>query len=203
MLETLNAVDRALFLFVNMTLANPVTDLLMPVVTSDVLLRVGYGAAMVILLLRGDARVRRVVLFSAAALVLTDQLSSAVLKPLIARPRPCQALTDIHLLVACGGGKAMPSSHAANAFGQAALFALAAPRWRWLLLALAAVIALSRVFVGVHYVGDVAVGTLLGAAIGTAAAQGYRWVETRMAERRARPGCIPPNESADGKKARE
>jgi len=168
MLEWLDQIDRAIFLFVNVTLANPVTDLIMPVVTSDNLLRVLYGVIMLALLWKGSARLRWMVLFSALALLLTDQLSSGLLKPLIGRLRPCQALENIHLLVACGGGKAMPSSHAANAFGQAVLFAVSYASLRWPLLIVAAVVALSRVFVGVHYPGDIIVGALLGSAVGLA-----------------------------------
>lgn len=183
MLETLNSIDQALFLFINTTLANPLTDALMPVVTSDNLLRVLYGAAMAILLIKGNARLRWLVLFSALVLLVTDQLSSAVLKPMIARPRPCHVLTDIHLLVGCGGGKAMPSSHAANAFGQAALFALVVPRWRWYLWGFASIVAISRVFVGVHYVGDVVVGAMLGALVGVVLAWAFGWFEMRVVNR--------------------
>ncbi|MCK4371896.1 MAG: phosphatase PAP2 family protein, partial [candidate division Zixibacteria bacterium] len=118
MLEMLSAIDRGLFLFVNMQLANPVTDFIMPIITSDQLLRVAYGAAMAILLWRGNARLRWLVLFSAVALLLTDQLAANVLKELIERPRPCHLMEQVHLLVGCGGGYSMPSAHAANAFGQ-------------------------------------------------------------------------------------
>ena len=58
MLEYLNALDRSVFLFMNVTLANPVTDFFMPVVTSDNLLRVLYGFLMALILWRGDARLR-------------------------------------------------------------------------------------------------------------------------------------------------
>ncbi len=46
MIETLAAIDRELFLFLNATLANPVTDMIMPVITSDHLLRIAYATAM-------------------------------------------------------------------------------------------------------------------------------------------------------------
>jgi len=72
----------------------------------------------------------------------------------------------------------MPSSHAANAFGQAILFALQLPRLRTILLACAATIAVSRVFVGVHYPGDILVGSLLGVIIGWLVSLGYRKVVT-------------------------
>jgi len=166
MLETLNALDKTIFLFLNYTLANPVTDLIMPIVTSDMLLRIAYAITVVLLLWKGDARLRWLVLFSAFALLLSDQSSSKLLKPMIERIRPCHVLNEINLLVGCGGGYSMPSSHAANAFAQAALFSIAVKKTKWYLWIIAGVIAISRVFVGVHYPFDVLVGSALGCFIG-------------------------------------
>jgi undecaprenyl-diphosphatase len=180
MIEFLAELDRSVFLFLNMTLANPVTDFFMPVVTSDNLLRVVYGFLMALILWRGDARLRWLVLFSALTLVATDQLSSAFLKHLIERPRPCHTMVDINLLVGCGGGFSMPSSHAANAMGQAFLFSWCVPRMKYHLYLLAGVIAISRVFVGVHYPGDVIVGTIVGGACGILLAILFSQFETRV-----------------------
>ena len=174
MLELFTQLDTSLFLFFNVTLANPVTDLVMPIVTSDWLLRILYAAAVVLLLIFGNARLRWVVLFSVIVVALTDQLSAGLLKPMIGRLRPCQVLDNINLLVACGGGKSMPSSHAANSFGQAVLFSLMYPRVRWPLLVFAGLVALSRVFVGVHYPFDILAGAVLGATVGLAAAVAAR-----------------------------
>ena len=162
MLEWLINLDTALFLFFNVTLANPVTNFLMPVITSDNLLRVGYGSAMILILWKGDARLRWLVLFSILTLTATDQLASQFFKPLIERARPCQIMENINLLVNCGAGFAMPSSHAANAFGQAAIFGLLFKKFIAPLFIFASVIAISRVCVGVHFVGDILAGDLLG-----------------------------------------
>ena len=168
MIEFLAEVDRVAFLFVNVRLANPVTDLLMPIITSDNILRVAYAAFIAGMLIWGNARLRWFCLFSALTLLLSDQLSASVLKPLFARPRPCQDMSGLHLLVECGAAMAMPSSHAANAFGQAVLFSLFRKKLGVCLYTAATLIALSRVFVGVHYPGDILVGGLLGAACGLA-----------------------------------
>ena len=165
MLETLAELDRSLFLFFNVSLANPVTDFIMPIVTSDNLLRVGYALAMVLILWKGDARLRWLVLVSILVLTLTDLLSAGLFKPMIGRLRPCHVLDNINLLVGCGGGKAMPSSHAANSFGQAILFGLLYVRVRWWLVGVATLIAVSRVFVGVHYPADIVAGAILGALV--------------------------------------
>jgi len=181
MLETLAEFDRSLFLFFNVSLANPVTDFVMPIMTSDNLLRICYALAMLLILWKGDARMRWLVLVSIIVLAFTDQLSAGLLKPMIGRLRPCHVLENINLLVGCGGGKAMPSAHAANAFGQAILFALLYARVRWWLIGLATLIALSRVFVGVHYPGDIIAGALLGTLVALALAFTFeRLMEKRL-----------------------
>ena len=180
MLEFLSQLDTSLFLFFNVTLGNPVTDVIMPVITSDWLLRILYAVAVILLLIFGKARLRWVVVFSILALAVTDQITASLLKPMIGRLRPCHVLENINLLVGCGGGKSMPSSHAANAFAQAVLFSVIYRRWIWLLTIAATLIALSRVFVGVHYPFDIVVGAMIGSAIGLVAA----WSARKFQEQR-------------------
>ncbi len=161
----LESLDRALFHIINGTLANPVTDLLMPFFTADLNLKIFYAACLLLILWKGDARLRWAIIFSLIVVTLTDQLASHVVKPWVGRLRPCHEMT-VHLLVGCGGGKSMPSSHAANLFGQAAFFwSVYKPSAKYL-LPLAVIVALSRVFVGVHYPGDILVGAILGILVG-------------------------------------
>jgi undecaprenyl-diphosphatase len=166
MIETLNDLDKSIFIFLNSTIANPITDFAMPIITSDMLLRICYGIAVILLLWKGDARLRWLVLFSAVALLLSDQAASKLLKPMFERIRPCHVLENINLLVNCGAGYSMPSSHAANAFAQGALFSLVVKKTKWYLWVIAGLIAISRVFVGVHYPFDVLVGSVIGIIIG-------------------------------------
>jgi undecaprenyl-diphosphatase len=178
MFEYLAGLDRTIFLFFNMQAANPVTDFIMPLATSDAILRFIYAVAVLWLLWKGDRQTRWLVLFSALTLAITDQASAHWLKPMFARPRPCHTLPieTIRLLVDCGSGFSMPSSHAANAFGQAMLFGMMFVRARWWLLALAVIIALSRVFVGVHYPSDIIAGSVVGMFTGTIVFVAYRRV---------------------------
>ena len=63
-------------------------------------------------------------------------------------------------------GASFPSGHAAMSFAGATFLALAAPRLAPALFVLAAAVAYSRVYVGVHYPLDVVAGAALGAAVG-------------------------------------
>ena len=154
MLDWLLAIDRALFVFINMTIASPVTDFIMPIVTNDYLLRVVYGLTLVLLLVFGRKKFIWVVVFSAIVVALSDQSASAWLKPLFGRLRPCKVM-EVHLLVNCGAGLSFPSSHATNLFGQALFFGILYRKYAWYIVAFAALVGVSRVFVGVHYPLDV------------------------------------------------
>lgn len=91
---------------------------------------------------------------------------SSLLKGVFDRPRPSVVDPAVHPLVAVPTNGSMPSTHAATAFAAAVAVGLVHPRLRWPLLALASLIAFSRVWLGVHYLSDVLVGAALGATIG-------------------------------------
>jgi membrane-associated phospholipid phosphatase len=90
---------------------------------------------------------------------------STGLKEVFERPRPSLVDPAIHPLVRVPDSYAMPSGHAATAFGAATAVGLVHPRLRPPLLTLAALIAISRVWLGVHYLSDVLVGAALGSAV--------------------------------------
>jgi len=118
------------------------------------------------LMVFGGRRGRVLGLLLAVGLLLTDQISSQVLKPLVGRVRPCFTVDGVTAIVHQVHSNSFPSGHATNNFGAATIFFLArGGRWVWL-MPLAAIIAISRVYLGVHYPSDVLVGALLGIAIG-------------------------------------
>jgi undecaprenyl-diphosphatase len=198
MLELLDQIDKTVFVWLNSGLANPLFDLVMPVVTSDDLLRLLYGLAMVAVLWKGDARLRWLILFSGLTLALSDQLAANYLKHAIERPRPCHVLENVNLLVGCGGGYALPSAHAANSFGQAFLWSLAVRQVTWQLYAFAALVAISRVFVGVHYLFDILAGAAVGALAGWILYRLFLVFEQRVIRRRKERYAIP-NRSSPGR----
>jgi undecaprenyl-diphosphatase len=107
---------------------------------------------------------------------------SRVLQAWIGRDRPPLVSPEPRPLVHVPGSGAFPSGHAATAFASATVLA-----WAWRPLAvpafvLAAAIAWSRVYVGVHWPLDVLGGAILGVAVATAL---LRLVTGR---RRSRPG---------------
>ena len=115
-----------------------------------------------------DLRNRRLVPLVALAATVSFALASwlnALLKALVGRSRPPHEM-GLEAIVGLPGSPSFPSGHAMSAFAVAAALALLAPRLRWPVLALAAVIGFSRVYLGVHFWLDVLAGAALGMAIG-------------------------------------
>jgi undecaprenyl-diphosphatase len=94
-----------------------------------------------------------------------------LLKRRFRRPRPCEREPNPHFASAYrpqfrGDAFSFPSGHSMNAFAVGTVVALAFPSLAPLALLVAASVAASRVFLGLHFLTDVVVGAALGAAIG-------------------------------------
>lgn len=112
------------------------------------------------------------VLMIAATVYVCDRVSSGVIKPWVSRLRPCQdpaILDQIDIVNAGRSGKfGFISSHAANSFGLFMFFALLF-RHKGLTLTMfvwAIITSASRIYLGVHYPGDVLCGALFGITVG-------------------------------------
>ena len=124
-------------------------------------------------------RTRKAGLAMAIALISYLVAGDFILKPLFARPRPCDVNTAVTILVNRPHGHSFPSGHTASAF--AAAFAL------WLqnrklgvpALVLAAFIAFTRLYLYVHFPADVLGGLVLGIALGFFAS----WIVDRLANK--------------------
>lgn len=108
---------------------------------------------------------RKFGLLCALALIIEFVLNDFILKPLIARDRPFIQDPSIELLIKAPSGYSMPSGHSASSMVIAGMFIFFKQKGRWLVLLLAAIIAYSRIYLQVHFVSDVIVGTLLGLTI--------------------------------------
>ena len=105
----------------------------------------------------------------ALTILLSDQIASSLIKPLVCRLRPSHAEHIVAYVLNGhrGGMYGFVSSHAANSFGVAVLLILLS-RNRLVaacMLLWAAVVSYSRIYLGVHYPGDIICGALVGVAM--------------------------------------
>ncbi|MGB9770414.1 MAG: phosphatase PAP2 family protein [Candidatus Kapaibacteriota bacterium] len=165
-METLLNIDITIFYFINKTIANPVLDKIFVLLTIQENWYIAYAILIYFMLTKYNWRGRIFLIVLVLTIITSDQLSSHLIKELVGRIRPCHSLSDIRLLVPCGGGKSFPSSHAVNNFAFAIVLGTFFKQYRTHFLTIATLIAISRVYVGVHYPSDVIAGALLGLLIG-------------------------------------
>jgi undecaprenyl-diphosphatase len=110
------------------------------------------------------------------AVILSQAIVDWAVKPIIARPRPFVADTRARVVGYHPETYSFPSGHTTTSFAAATVMAFAITRRRaaatW---ALASAIAVSRVYIGVHYPLDVAVGAVCGVLIGVLVTGGHAW----------------------------
>jgi len=162
LIRNLATVDLDLFRFCNAVFTCQAGDWFFPFITEIRNFYIPYAVLLSALMIFGRSRGLFMVIVLVVVIVASDQLSSSFLKHLFERPRPCHVLTDVRLLVGCGGGWSFPSSHAVNNFAAAAVASAFYPRSARWLYGYALLVAYSRVYVGVHYPSDILGGALIG-----------------------------------------
>ncbi len=131
--------------------------------------KVWLGAAGAVAALRGE-RGRRAAAEGLIALGITSAVVNQGVKRVARRRRPDRLAHEVPVArhVPMPTTRSLPSGHSASAFAFATAVGHVLPHEAAALRLLAAVVAYSRVHTGVHFPGDVVVGSLIGTAIGQA-----------------------------------
>lgn len=173
MIETLQQFDAELFLKVHRGLSNDFFDWLMPLVRNRFFWSPLYLFIVVFCIRQYKKTGYYMIGMILATFAMGDLISSRLIKPAVARLRPCNEPSLVHDIIhriPCGSGYSFPSSHATNHFAIAVfLICLFYKKWKPILplgLAWALLVSFAQVYVGVHYPIDTFVGALLGTAIG-------------------------------------
>jgi undecaprenyl-diphosphatase len=185
MVEQLEKLDQELFVYLNGQ-HSPFWDVIM-VYTSNkyfwipfYLLLIGY------IVYRYRMQSIPMLLMAVVAVGLADYVASGIFKPYFARLRPChdpEISALVNLVQGCGGKFGFLSSHASTGFALAVFFNLILSdrylAFKLVLITWAVVVSYSRIYLGVHYPGDILGGALVGALMALLSAYGYRYWLTK------------------------
>jgi len=172
-MDELIQLDKQLLLMVNGSDSSFFDNVIMTLTTAQTWIPLYVG--LLFLVLRNNRKVREVLLIFAAAglcVALAGAVDDGIVKPLVARWRPTHDPEIGHLVDTVngyrGGNYGFFSAHAANTFSIAIFFSLLV---RQRLLTIFMVIwsltnCYTRLYLGVHYPGDITVGLLWGGLVG-------------------------------------
>ncbi len=170
--------DTYFFLKINKNFTNTILDAVYPWYRDSITWIPFYIFMLVFMMVNFGKKTWYWLWFSLLTILVSDQLSSTVVKGFFARSRPCRDEVlqfQVRLLLGgCSGGYSFTSSHATNHFAIAMFFSQTLKpfigKWHQLFFVWAATIAYGQVYVGVHYPLDIIGGTMLGCCIGFAVA---------------------------------
>lgn len=199
--------DQEIFQYVNTHVVSPLLDMPMAALSSWAVWWPLAVLAGVACLIAGGFRGRAMVVAAVLAVAFCDGMVCRNLKQLAERPRPHETMSGIrtidlakatprilavflplrekvsHVETPALSGRSFPSSHAANCFALATVVYLFHRRWGWLAFVPAALVAMSRLYVGVHWPTDVVAGSLLGILCGVMVVYALRYLWKRYSPR--------------------
>jgi undecaprenyl-diphosphatase len=184
----LERIDQQLFLFLN-SMNSPLCDQVMHAMSGKIIWIPLYLSILIFLGIKYKRKFLVILLFIIIAATLSDQVS-VIIKNSVHRLRPCHdpyLAGLVHLVNGeCGGLYGFVSSHATNSF-DVALLSLLFIKKRWFTISIiiwALVVGYSRIYLGVHYPGDVLCGSLLGASVGWGVYKIYMVTDERILRQR-------------------
>lgn len=186
MLEFITNIDTQLTLFLNGSDSEMLDAIAVTATKTSTWIPLGILLLYVLMRMKNWKNALLVILCVAIAITLADQMASGIFKPLVARLRPSHTpeLQGVIDLVGDyrGGRYGFFSSHAANTCAVAVFLSLLF-RKRVFTVAIcswAMVNSWTRLYLGVHYVGDIMVGLIWGALVGWMVFRLYRFLTLKV-----------------------
>lgn len=172
MIDAILEIDKELFLLIN-GFHNSFMDFIMFWLSEKFIWIPLYLFLVFLIYRQYKIKTLIILLFTLILITLSDQISVHLFKNVFQRLRPChnEEIKDLVHIVngKCGGQFGFVSSHAANTFAVSVfLIKLIGKKYKYfsiLILLWAFLISYSRIYLGVHYPGDIVFGALLGSIL--------------------------------------
>ncbi|MDM8310904.1 undecaprenyl-diphosphatase [Clostridium cadaveris] len=167
MINFITNIDFSILDFIQNHLRNGVLDWLMPKIS--MLGNAGVIWIVISIVLLSIKKYRKCGITLVIGLLLGLLIGNIILKPLVARPRPCWINSDIALLIASPKDFSFPSGHTLSSFIAAIILLKEDKKFGYVAMILAILIAFSRMYLYVHFPSDILAGVVLAILIGFAA----------------------------------
>ncbi len=173
--------DHGLFDLINRDGQTDFFDILMPILSNLNYFLVPFGLLLIFLLVKKNVKLRVLAISILLLILVSDNLSTLVLKKMFNRPRPYHSVSNVHMYYrftekwsttpqlkekVYGKSHSMPSNHAINMFAIATLLSFYFRRFWPVFYLIALFVGYSRIYLGDHFPLDVFVGAVAGTLIG-------------------------------------
>lgn len=173
MIEILTSIDEQILLFFN-GLHTPLMNDIALFITGKLTWLPFYIFLLDILVRKlGPKKAGLTLIAIVLAILLADQICASLIRPIVARLRPCSPDNPISQFIetvngVCPHSYSWPSCHAANTFALATLLSIVirSRRFTTMMVTWAVIVSLSRLYMGVHYPTDLLCGAAFGSVLG-------------------------------------
>ena len=193
-MDSISNLDKELFLFLN-SFHSEGLDPIMLLITKTQFWTPLYLVLIYLIFKKYSTESWLILAGVAMAILLSDQITSSLMKPFFERLRPSQEPSLqglVHLVDGYKGGLyGFASGHAANTFATAFFVWLLFKnqyRWIWTIFIWAILMTYTRIYLGVHYPGDIIVGGVIGVFCGYAGYRFYSWLSKKYNIRISKSG---------------
>lgn len=186
MTEFFYSIDLSIFYFFNHTLSAGVLDKFFSIITNVNNWYIAYLILLGISIFKGGRKGKIAAIGVIILILVSDQTGYHLLKEMVKRIRPCNALTDAIAPLGCTGSYSFPSNHALNNFAAATFYYRIYPNLKWILFTVASLVSISRVYLGLHYPSDILGGALLGIIFGYIFSILVLWLDTKFSSNKSK-----------------
>lgn len=158
--KKINKFDMYILFILKKYIQNKYLDILMPIVTSLGNLGVIWIVMAIVLLL--DKPYRMIGNMVLITLIISTVIGEGIIKHLVRRFRPCSKVNDVKLLIKKPLSYSFPSGHTLSSFAAASVLSAFFTEYGLVFIGIAFLIALSRIYLYVHYPTDVIAGVIFG-----------------------------------------
>lgn len=158
--KRINIFDNYILFVINKYIQNKYLDKLMPVVTSMGNLGIVWIIMAAALIL--DKPYRSIGDVVILTLIISTIVGEGIVKHIVRRVRPCNEKSSLNMLISKPMSYSFPSGHTLSSFAAAEVLSMYFTEYKLIFMIIAFLIALSRIYLYVHYPTDVIAGIILG-----------------------------------------